>query len=319
MSKNEDRRKFLKNSLAIGLGGSAFSLLGSCSDKASEEALGGNKVRLLTTDGKIVEVPESTVNKHPHISPAAAREGIPNRKFVMVIDLSQCKNARKCVEKCQKAHDLDFHDEYMKVKLMRDNEEGAPYWLPKPCFHCSEPPCVTVCPTGATFKREDNIVLVDNDRCIGCKFCVTSCPYSARSFSWGSQEKYERDDVEYSPETSVPRTEGTVMKCDFCPDMLRKGELPHCAKACPMGVIYVGDQNEDIVTNGVETVRFSKLIKERGGYRLMEHLGTKPNVYYLPGVDRQFPVERGFKIEKEVLDRYKDVPEVKEFIEKSNS
>ncbi|MBT8208923.1 MAG: hypothetical protein KJP14_00180, partial [Eudoraea sp.] len=90
-------------------------------------------------------------------------------------------------------------------------------------------------------------------------------------------------------------------------------ELPYCAKECPMGVIYFGDKNEDLVTNGVETVRFSQLIKDRSGYRYLEHLGTKPNVYYLPPVNRQFPLERGFDVDEEILDRYKDVPEVQEY------
>ena len=109
-----------------------------------------------------------------------------------------------------------------------------------------------------------------------------------------------------------PAAEGTVMKCDFCPDMLRQGKLPHCAQSCPMGVIYFGDKNEDIVTNGEETVKFSQLINDRGGYRHLEHLGTKPNVYYLPAVNRQFPLERGFDVDEEIIERYKDVPYVKE-------
>ena len=231
----------------------------------------------------------------------------------MVIDLAKCKNARNCVESCQKAHNLDYHEEFMKVQLIQDNEEASPYWFPKPCYHCDEPPCVTVCPTGATFKRDDGIVLIDNDRCIGCKFCITSCPYSARQFNWGHKAKFDDKSQPYSPETSVPAAEGTVMKCDFCPDLLREGKLPHCAKACPMGVIYFGDKNEDIVTNGEETVRFSELIKDRAGYRHLEHLGTKPNVYYLPAVNRQFPLERGFDVDEDILERYKDVPEVQDF------
>jgi hypothetical protein len=85
-----------------------------------------------------------------------------------------------------------------------------------------------------------------------------------------------------------------------------------------MGVIYFGDKNEDIVTNGSETVRFSELIADRGGYRHLEHLGTKPNVYYLPAVNRQFPLERGLDIEEEVLERYNDVPYIQEMREKGN-
>ena len=96
---------------------------------------------------------------------------------------------------------------------------------------------------------------------------------------------------EQSPETSLPHKTGTVGKCDFCPDMLRNKKLPHCVSVCPMGVIYFGDINEDTVTNGEKTVRFSELMEEKGGYRYMEYFGTEPNVYYLPPVDRSFTFE----------------------------
>jgi len=318
--QESNRRKFLKlgllSSISVVAGTKLVSDLASVDENHSSE-----KIRLLTPEGKMVEVDASNINKYPeaHITPEESRKGLPNRKFVMVIDLAKCNNARSCVESCQKAHQLDYQEEFMKILLIQNNEEDAPYWFPKPCFHCDEPPCVTVCPTGATFKRDDNIVLVDNNRCIGCKFCITSCPYSARIFNWGHKPKFENKNIPYSPETGVPATEGTVMKCDFCPDLLRQGELPHCAKACPMGVIYFGDKNEDIVTNGIETLQFSKLIKDRVGYRHLEHLGTKPNVYYLPAVNRDFPLDRGLDKEDEILERYKNVPFVQEHIKMKKS
>ncbi len=309
-----NRRKFLKLGLISGVTTVASASFLSNLSSQEEPKASGEKIRVLTPDGKMVEVDAESINQYPeaHVTPAQSREGIPNRKFVMVIDLAKCKNARNCVESCQKAHNLDYHEEFMKVQLIQNNEETSPYWFPKPCFHCDEPPCVTVCPTGATFKRDDGIVLIDNDRCIGCKFCITSCPYSARQFNWSHKAKFDDTDQPYSPETSVPAAEGTVMKCDFCPDMLRQGKLPHCATSCPMGVIYSGDKNEDMVTNGEETVRFSEVIKDRRVYRHLEHLGTKPNVYYLPAVNRQFPLERGFKVDEEIIERYKDVPYVQD-------
>lgn len=312
-----NRRNFLRLGLMSGVTAIAGVTLANKFSDGEEKKPSGEKMRLLTPDGKIVEVDAENINMYPEalVTPEESRKGIPNRKFVMVIDLAKCKNARKCVEGCQKGHQLDYHEEFMKVQLIQNNEESSPYWFPKPCFHCDEPPCVTVCPTGATFKRDDGIVLIDNNRCIGCKFCITSCPYSARSFNWGHKDKFDNKDIPYSPETGVPAAEGTVMKCDFCPDLLRQGELPHCAKSCPMGVIYFGDKNEDMVTNGEETVRFSTLINDRGGYRHLEHLGTKPNVYYLPPVNRQFPLERGFEVEEEIKERYKDVPYVKDLKE----
>lgn len=121
---------------------------------------------------------------------------------------------------------------------------------------------------------------------------MVACPYSARSFDWSEPVlPLEVLNMPYDPETSCPPKKGTVSKCDFCPDMVRKGEMPHCVSACPNGVFYFGDENEDAVSNGTETVKLSDLLKERFGYRYMEDLGTKPRVYYLPPVQRAFPFE----------------------------
>jgi len=107
-----------------------------------------------------------------------------------------------------------------------------------------------------------------------------------------------------------PATVGTFEKCDFCPDRAREGLLPPCVEACPNGVFYFGDENEDTVTNGEETVSFTQLVKDRAGYRYMEELGTKPRVYYLPPKDRQFPVERGYEnLEPKIKDRFKEIME----------
>jgi molybdopterin-containing oxidoreductase family iron-sulfur binding subunit len=262
----------------------------------------------------MVEIDSSQLQHHHHasmVSRAEARNGIPGRKFVMDIDLARCKNARKCVGACQKMHHLPVEKEWLSIKLMKDNDQSAPYWFPKTCFHCDNPPCVKVCPVNATFKRQDGLVLIDNERCIGCKFCMAACPYSTRVFNW-EEPKQDIDikDLVSTPETSVPSKIGTVEKCDFCPDMIRQGLLPDCVTACPNGVFYFGDENEDTVTNGDETVGFKQLIKDRSGYRYMEELGTAPRVYYLPPRDRMFPVERGYDALPDKLKaRFKDVME----------
>jgi molybdopterin-containing oxidoreductase family iron-sulfur binding subunit len=300
MSKTEspqsnDRRNFIK----LGLATACTSTICSCLGKSQNKPVynNGETVKLLSPDGKIVEVAKAQITPLPDdefINREAARKGIKGRKFVMVIDLAKCKNARKCVTACQKMHHQPEDKEWLQVKLMKDNEQAAPYWFPKTCFHCDNPPCVKVCPVNATFKRDDGLVLIDNERCIGCKFCMAACPYSTRVFNWDEpQQPEEIASCASSPETSVPSKIGTVDKCDFCPDMARKGELPDCVTACPNGVFYFGDENEDTVTNGEETIRFSQLIADRAGYRYMEDLGTKPRVYYLPQRDRIFPVERG--------------------------
>jgi Fe-S-cluster-containing dehydrogenase component len=259
----------------------------------------GEKVQLLSTDGYIVEIDKAYLKPVPEVhipSGNEARKGIPGKKFVMVIDLSRCKNLKKCQSACNKMHFVNEGQNWIKVYSMQDGENTSPYWQPTTCMHCDVPPCVKVCPVDATFKRDDGIVLIDNERCIGCRFCMAACPYSTRVFNWDKPIlPKETLNMEYSPETSCPPKVGTVGKCDFCPDMVRKGELPHCVSACPNGVFYFGDMNEDTITNGSETVRFSQLIRDKAGYRLMEDLGTKPRVYYLPPTDRLFPYEEGLK------------------------
>ncbi|MBN1252735.1 MAG: 4Fe-4S binding protein [Bacteroidales bacterium] len=306
-SKEFSRRKFLKSGLAVGAG--TFiggGLLSSCS-KASNitEEKKTEMIKLLTTDGRIVEVEKTKTYPVTPSEPTVgdeARKGIPGRKFVMVIDLSRCANAGKCTSNCQSGHKLDPGQEYMSVHLMKDHKYNDPYWFPKNCYHCDNPSCVKVCPVGATFKRSDGCVLIDVDRCIGCKFCISACPYSARIFNWKerinelkAENAEDEDKKQFSPETSLPAQMGTVTKCDFCPDMSRQGKLPYCVTGCPMGAIYFGDENEDAISNGTETLRFKQTLKEKAGYRYLEELGTQPRVYYLPPVNKSFPYEVGLK------------------------
>jgi len=289
-SKSASRRQFLKKistGSVLAVSGLGIYSVSSCKQSSEE------KTTLLTPEGELVQVSKSDIQKLEHhpVSPKESRKGIPGKKWVMVVDLGKCKNAKKCVNACDKHHQLTPDRPYIKVLEMKDNEKSAPYWMPKKCFQCDNPPCVKVCPVGATYKRTDGIVLIDNERCIGCRFCMAACPYSARVFNWGVPPD-QNDDTSYSPETSTPSKIGTVGKCDFCPDMLRNNKLPHCITACPNGVIYFGDEIDDTVTNGEETVRLSTLLKEKAGYRYLEELGTKPRVYYLPPVDRLFPFEK---------------------------
>jgi molybdopterin-containing oxidoreductase family iron-sulfur binding subunit len=135
---------------------------------------------------------------------------------------------------------------------------------------------------------------------------MTGCPYSARVFNWKDPEVKLPEGHVYDPENNIPPVEGTVGKCVFCADNLRKNILPRCVTACPMGVLYFGDLLEDTVTNGEETVRFSKLMQDRAGFRYREELGTLPSVYYLPPAQRMFPVERGLEgYDENIKGRYK--------------
>lgn len=300
MKKETSRREFLAAGLLAGIAAGCGKADPFAPANDAIKAT-GEKVKLLSVDGEIIEVDKAflkPVADLETISNAAARVGIAGKSFVMVIDLARCKNLKKCQSACNHMHQVHPGQNWIKVHQMQDAEHTAPYWQPSTCMHCDEPPCVKVCPVDATFKRQDGIVLIDSDRCVGCRFCMAACPYSTRVFNWEEPKLTEAVAKQtYSCETSIPQKKGTVGKCDFCPDMTRKGELPHCVSACPNGVFFFGDMNEDSVTNGAETFRFSEMIKDKAGYRLMEDLGTKPRVYYLPPVNRNFKFEDG--IEKE--------------------
>jgi molybdopterin-containing oxidoreductase family iron-sulfur binding subunit len=302
-NNSTSRRKFLTAGILAGAAVGCSSKKNPFDSYAGDDVkASGETVKLLSVDGEIIEVDKAFLKPVPHmpsVSNDEARKGIAGKKFVMVIDLSRCKNLKKCQSACNHAHHVQEGQNWIKIYPMQDAEMTAPYWQPTTCMHCDEPPCVKVCPVDATFKRQDGIVLIDSDRCIGCRFCMAACPYSTRVFNWGKPDLPE--DVanqDYNAETSTPPKKGTVSKCDFCPDMTRMGMLPHCVSACPNGVYFFGDAYEDSVTNGSETFRFSDLVKDKAGYRLMEDLGTKPSVYYLPPVNRNFKFEDGLTKEE---------------------
>lgn len=312
----DSRRKFLDKGLKLGLitaiGAIGLTKIASKLNAKNSETSTG-KMELMTTDGTIIEVDSSEVMEMDHSKKQKkqeeqeaydVREGMPNRKFVMVIDLAKCKNALKCQTACNKQHYITGEHAWLKVYKMQEDADTAPYWMPTTCMHCDHPACVTVCPVDATFKRRDGLVLIDNERCIGCRFCMAACPYSTRVFNWSEPNQGEITmlmEMEHQTEhnsaefAGLPSVKGTVDKCDFCPHAIKDNELPHCVTACPNGVFYFGDKYEDTVTNGEETLRLSELLKEKHGYRLMEGLGTKPSVFYLPPVDRLVDFKEGLE------------------------
>lgn len=303
--QKDTRRKFLNNGWKLGLasmlGGAALAHLKE-EFPFDENTPSGKTVELMTTEGDIIEVDATQVEDLVVETPVHdVRRGMPGRKFVMVVDLARCENALACQRSCNKNHYITGDNAWLKIYSMQDTKDSAPYWMPSMCMHCDKPACVTVCPVDATFKREDGLVLIDNDRCIGCRFCMAACPYSTRVFNWSEpKQEFELNmdmlNHSHSPEhAGMPSVKGTVDKCDFCPHQAEKGELPHCVTACPNGVFYFGDKYEDTVTNGNETVRLSELLEANAGYRLFEDLGTEPNVYYLPPKDRIAPYEEGLE------------------------
>lgn len=287
--KKVSRRDFLKVSVltagAAALGRGVLSTFGSFSNQArmllpAFFAHAGILGKLVDREGKEITP-----------SPPSPREAPERRKWVMVIDLSRCDGCGACTEACTGMHLVPFGQEWIKVYKMRDNEAAGAYWFPRPCMQCDRPPCVSVCPVNATFKREDGIVFIDQDRCIGCRYCMAACPYSARFFNWSEPLDSSKPNQPYDMEMNLPHRKGVVEKCLFCPGLLRQGQIPACASACPMGAIYVGDELEDTVVNSWgETRKFSELVHQGGGYRYLEELGTEPRVYYLPHRDHKYPM-----------------------------
>ena len=151
--KKPSRRNFLKSGASLSV--AAITGLGLVEACKQSEAKTGEMINLLDTDGNKVEVDKAHVHHCIHSN-------------------SPCKNARKCVETCQEAHHLTGDKEWLKVFRMQDTNNTSPYWFPKTCYHCDNAPCVDVCPVQASFKRSDGLVLVDNEQCIGCKYCMVS-------------------------------------------------------------------------------------------------------------------------------------------------
>ncbi len=215
------------------------------------------------------------------------------RRWMMIIDLRLCDGCQsvglppQCTQACIEGHFAPRPMEWIEIFEEPHGDPadgGTTSFRPVPCQHCQNPPCTNVCPVGATFSTPEGVVLIDQDRCIGCRICMAACPYDRRFFNWGEPPTPpEAALADYTPEHQVPARKGTVMKCDFCPDMARAGRLPYCAQACPNDAIYYGDLEEGLATNGREVVDVRRFLAEHHATRLKEELGTEPRVFYIEG------------------------------------
>jgi tetrathionate reductase subunit B len=186
---------------------------------------------------------------------AKANTALPVQ-YAMVIDTRRCIGCHACTVACKSEFEVPIGMTRSWVEYVEKGSypDVSRSFLPRLCNHCSEPPCVPVCPTGATYKREeDGIVVVDADRCIGCKYCLQACPYDARFIN--------------------PLT-GTADKCDFCLHRVEQGIAPACVNTCQGNARIFGNMNDP-------ESEVAKLIATNAVSVLRQEMGTEPNVYYI--------------------------------------
>ena len=215
----------------------------------------------------------------------------PGVLFGYAFNISKCKGFRRCVEACINENNLDRNadTQYIRIFEIEDGvvdldkadatfqhevpAEGH-FYLGTQCFQCADPPCVKVCPVGATWQEPDGITVIDYDWCIGCRYCMAACPYWARRFNWAEPE--------VPPEEVNPnqhylgnraRMKGRVEKCTFCIHRTRQGRLPACAEACPTGARVFGN-----LLDPDSEIRW--VLANKRVFRLKEDLKTEPRFWY---------------------------------------
>lgn len=235
----------------------------------------------LAFTGTEAQITEGTVDEHI--------------KFGLVIDVGACIGCRTCQWACKEENNIPdaISPPWIEIFEVKsgvtvtghpspaDLKSGATtsytespregmWYLPVGCYHCDNPPCVKVCPTGATFKDKDGLVGMNYERCIGCRLCVVACPYSARRFNWFKPELAPGD---INPLVPV-RPMGVVEKCTFCVHRVREGKLPRCVEVCPVFARHFGDLNDP-------ESEVAKILVENMSFRLLEEHNTGPNIWYI--------------------------------------
>jgi molybdopterin-containing oxidoreductase family iron-sulfur binding subunit len=235
-------------------------------------------------------------------------------KYAYVVDLSRCVGCRACVEACKVENNTGegiFWMHVFRFEVGRYPNANLVF-MPRPCMHCDNPPCVKVCPTGARYKREDGFVLTDFERCIGCRYCEVACPYGVNYFNWrnpaenqyyawgegegddlygsgqvrertgGAIPPYKNPDLQrrYGEEERLTagggHFVGVVEKCTWCVHRVERGLKPACVTTCPVSALHFGDISDP-------NSEVSRLLARRRWFRLLEERGTSPSVYYIGG------------------------------------
>ena len=221
---------------------------------------------------------------------------IPGVEFAYALDIGRCVGCRRCVYACVKENNLSRNPQIHWIRVLEMErergidvyesdvyydpekvpEEGKTY-MPVQCQQCRDPDCVKSCPVKATWQEEDGITVIDPDWCIGCRCCMSACPYGARHFNWADPQ-IPTDEL--NPNMHVlgnrPRNRGVVEKCTFCIQRTRKGLYPACVEICPVGARKFGNLNDPD-----SEIRY--ILENKRVYILKEEVNTKPRFYYFFG------------------------------------
>ena len=209
----------------------------------------------------------------PEVLAAQINGASSTARWGMLIDADLCdEDCNACVTACAKENGLKGHDrpktdaQWIRKVTVKDPHSGNKSTMPVMCQHCEEPPCVDVCPTGASFKRKDGIVLVDKHICIGCRYCIMACPYQARSFV---------HEALVDQKDHAPRGKGTVESCTLCVHRVDEGQQPACVEACDdQGkAMLFGDLND-------ANSEISKRIATYASQQIRADLGVNPAIHY---------------------------------------
>jgi dimethyl sulfoxide reductase iron-sulfur subunit len=219
---------------------------------------------------------------------SSSEESTEGHQWGMLIDLNLCIGCKYCTYACQAINNLG-DDMLYNVVTTETLQNGKEYFLSRPCMHCVEAPCVHVCPVKATYHRPDGIVIMDYDRCIGCRYCQVACPYDARVFNWHEPIKTSPKSPNFGMQEVPNRPRGVVEKCTFCAHRIDSGmkrglvpgvdnlATPACVVLCPTGARVFGDlaDPESPISKALDQAKVAIRLRE-------EELSTEPRVFYVP-------------------------------------